>query len=185
MSQLNERHSQSPVPSLAEAGFSDPQERARAHLMHRGVLIVDDNSSQLRALFDVCTDYLEIPERNLRLIQIDRAHSRNHIATALEEALRDHLLTLGAPFASIITDYNFTSEINSIDVWKIVEARLTDERAHQSWLATGRVLVTANDRDSLITSAEHSGLIDAYLHKPLKLAALSAALCDAVLKRLP
>jgi hypothetical protein len=185
MSQLSDRHSQFSAPSLTDASITNPQERAMAHLAHRGVLIVDDTPSQLQALHDVCADFLEIPVHNIRVIHVPRNQSLHDIATTLEAALRNHLQTTGAPFASIITDYNFSSEINSIDVWKNVEARFKDEHTHQSWLATGRVLVTANDRDSLIRGAEQSGLIDAYLHKPLQLAALSAALCTSVLKRLP
>lgn len=183
MSQLNDRNAQAPSLHLGDVTFPDPTQRAMFQLVHRGVLIVDDEPSQLRALHDVCTNLLEIPERNIQLIHVNRLDSMLDIAATLERALREHFHTTGHPFASIITDYNFTTEVNSIDVWKAVEARLTEELLHHSWLATGRVLVTAHDRDRHIMDAQQSGLFDAYLHKPLKIAALSAALCDSVLKR--
>lgn len=184
MTEFNDRRAHTFLTSLNEATFANPRERAMFHLVHRGVLIVDDNASQLQALYDVCFDFLEIPERNIRTVHIDRTASIDDIATTLGQAFRDHLKALEAPFASIITDYNFTPDINSIDVWKIVEARLSEEPIKTSWLATGRVLVTADDRNSSIVDAERNGLIDAYLHKPLKLTSLSAALCESVLKRI-
>ena len=176
-------HAHAPDP-FGDAAFGPSPERAQAYIARHGVLILDDNLSQLQAVASVCTDFLEIPADQVVLLHARPGLPLASIINETEAALRRHMQLTGSSFAGVITDYNLSGGMTSLEVWRAIDASLKAPDEHAYWRRTGRVLMSASPREPDIVAAEESHLIDRYIAKPFKLSTLQDALVASVARRL-
>lgn len=169
---------------LSGASFSASHERALALLTERGVLIVDDDRSNLEAVASVCTDYLSIPKDRVALLHVRQGVSLTHIREAAEGILRQTISSTGACFGSLITDYNLSPTITSLEVWRAMDDTFTEYPYQEPWRRTARVLMTAAADEAPIIRAETERLIDTHIHKPFKITQLESALIASILGRM-
>lgn len=170
--------------SLAGASFFPSPERARALLVERGVLVLDDDRSNLEAVASVCTDYLTIPEQRVALLHVRPGTSLSQIREETEALLRQAITSTGTCFGSLITDYRLSPTMTSLEVWRAVETTFSETPYHEPWRRTGRVLMTASTDEAPINKAERDHLIDALIHKPFKISHLETALITSILGRM-
>jgi hypothetical protein len=173
-----------PVPPLGDTAFSASPERAQAYLASHGVLILDDNSPHLEAVASVCIEVLDIPASQIVLIHASSGLLLSTIISETEAALRKQIELTGASFGSIITDYNLSGGMTSLEVWRAIDASFKATEGHEYWQRTGRVLMSASPRESEIIEAQHCHLIDRYISKPFNLSTFEDAVVASVLKRL-
>ena len=183
MTKPSQSHSR-PASPLGDTAFSASPERAQAYLASHGVLILDDNRPHLEAVASVCAEVLDIPASQIVLIHASPGLPLSTIISETEAALRKHIELTGASFGSIITDYNLSGGMTSLEVWRAIDASFKAPKGHEYWQRTGRVLMSASPRDSDIIAAEQCHLIDRYISKPFKLSTLEDAVVASVLKRL-
>ncbi len=176
-------HAHAPDP-FGDAAFRPSPERAQAYIAQHGVLILDDNLSQLEAVASVCTDFLEIPAHQVVLVHARPGLPLASIINETEAALRRHMQLTGASFAGVITDYNLSGGMTSLEVWRAIDASFKAPDAHECWRRTGRVLMSASPREPAIVAAEESNLIDRYIAKPFQLSTFQDALVASVARRL-
>ncbi len=179
---MHSPHFQSaPLPG---ASFAASPDRALALLTERGVLIVDDDRSNLEAVASVCTEYLSIPKHRVALLHVRQGVSLTHIREEAEGILRQTISSTGACFGSLITDYNLSPSITSLEVWRSMDATFTDAPYLEPWRRTARVLMTAATDEAPIHRAKTDRLIDTYIHKPFKITQLENAFITSILGRI-
>lgn len=170
--------------SLAEASFSTSPDRALALLIERGALILDDDLQNLKAVASVCTDFLGIPETRVACVHARQGMSLHEIIEQTENHLRSNISSTGTSFAGIITDFKLSPSINSLEVWRAVDASFSNTSYQTPWRQTGRVLMTATLGEIAIKEAQTTGLIDSLIHKPFSLSQLENALITSIQARI-
>jgi hypothetical protein len=173
-----------PPLSLTGASLPPSPDRARAILIERGVLILDDDRSNLDAVASVCMDYLNIPQQRVALLHVRPGMSLAQIKQQTEGLLKTAIASTGACFGSLITDYNLSPTITSLEIWRAVESALSEAPYHEPWTRTARVLMTGATDESPIIKAETDRIIDTHILKPFKISHLESALITSILGRL-
>jgi len=153
-------------------------------LIERGVLIVEDDRSNLEAVASICTDYWNIPEQRVALLHVPPGASFAHIREEAEGILKHTMTSTGACFAGVITDYNLSPSMTSLDVWRAMDVTFTHTPYDAAWRRTARVLMTAAAEEAHILSATTERVIDSHIHKPFRITQLEAALISSILGRL-
>jgi CheY-like chemotaxis protein len=148
------------------------------------VLILDDDRSNLEAVASVCTDYLNIPQQRVALLHVRAGTSLAHIKEQTEGLLKTAIASTGACFGSLITDYNLSPTMTSLEIWRAVEADLSEAPYNEPWARTARVLMTASTDEAPIIKAETDRIIDTHILKPFKISLLERALITSILARM-
>lgn len=178
----NDRHA-----SLGELGQSSNPTRidvARARLSQHGILILDDDKSQLDTLRAICGKRWGISPDKALTVEVFASDTFPKLVDRIETLLRRQFEQTGNFIAGIITDYNITPSVTSLDIWKAVELSLIRSGHHEAWKATGRVLATGTRINPEISEAIDSNRIDFCVAKPFKISTLTDAVEASVAKRL-
>jgi hypothetical protein len=165
---------------------SDPTriDVARSRLSNHGILLLDDDKNQLDTLRKICAKRWGISPDKALTVEVYSSDTFPKLVDRIETILRRQFEQTGNFVAGIITDYNITPSVTSLDIWKAVELSLLRAGHQEAWRATGRVLATGARINPEISEAIDNSQIDFCVAKPFKISTLTDAVEASVAKRL-